>query len=220
MSLRANAADLPHRVAGPGSPVRELRSLDPGSGDAVNIWRWIAEGGVVLALVGIVALIWEEVALPASPFGDSALSRWQTAMAPLFLTALGLLVITCEHPHARHRPIQRERRTPPSLARTRHRQTTRHPPHPHRPHHHQPRATNRTGLRSRPRRSDVDCLTTPGEHALDPQRATSVRSARLHKVRYAGPSGSGDRTFAARLMRRVSSSMRSRTDSPRSCAPS
>jgi protein-S-isoprenylcysteine O-methyltransferase Ste14 len=60
----------------------------------MKIWRWIAGGGVVLALVGIVALIWTELALPATPFSDSGLERWQTAMAPLFLTALGLLVVT------------------------------------------------------------------------------------------------------------------------------
>ncbi len=58
----------------------------------VNVWRWIAGGGVVLALVGIVALIWQEIALPSTPFGDSALERWQTAMLPLLLTAIGLLV--------------------------------------------------------------------------------------------------------------------------------
>jgi hypothetical protein len=60
----------------------------------VNVWRWIAGIGAVFALVRVVALIWVQIDLPNTPFGSSALTRWQTAMEPLTLVALGLLVVT------------------------------------------------------------------------------------------------------------------------------
>ena len=60
----------------------------------VKVWRWIVGAGVVVVVVGLVALIWMQIVIPDTPFGSSAFSRWQEAMAPLFVTALGLLLVT------------------------------------------------------------------------------------------------------------------------------
>jgi len=57
----------------------------------MSFWRVMSVLGGVLAVVGLVLLVWIEVDLGA-PFRDSNMYRLQAAVAPLMLVALGLLV--------------------------------------------------------------------------------------------------------------------------------
>jgi len=60
----------------------------------VNVWKWIAAVGAILSVTGIVALIWEQSVLDHSPFTGSAFNRWESAMSPLFVIGIGILIIT------------------------------------------------------------------------------------------------------------------------------
>jgi hypothetical protein len=55
--------------------------------------RWLTWLGIVIALSGVVALIWTQVQSPLGHgFGFEASYRWQIAMGPLDVIGIGLLV--------------------------------------------------------------------------------------------------------------------------------
>ena len=52
--------------------------------------RWLMVAGALIAVVGVIDLVWTQASV--GPFGHSAAERWETAAAPIFVIAAGLLV--------------------------------------------------------------------------------------------------------------------------------
>ena len=57
-----------------------------------RIWRAVSVVGGLIALAGVVALIWLQADAPV-PSSYEGSYRWQIAMTPLMVVALGLIVV-------------------------------------------------------------------------------------------------------------------------------
>jgi hypothetical protein len=55
--------------------------------------RWTTWVGLTIAVVGVIALVWTQVQSPLpTHFGFSAVERWETAVEPLVVIGIGVLV--------------------------------------------------------------------------------------------------------------------------------
>jgi hypothetical protein len=62
------------------------------AGSEVSRSRWLTGLGILVVVVGLVDLIWEQASLKES-FSEEPVQRWSIATAPMILVALGLLVV-------------------------------------------------------------------------------------------------------------------------------